>query len=83
MPRTSVLVVLAISLATLAGCASSQPPPALSVAEQVPATRVAVQPPSDFEMEIATPEAAGAKRFTHDQELVGSLHPTMASHVNE
>ena len=81
MPRTLIVVVLGLS--ALAGCASSAPPPALSVAGQVPAEHVAFQAPSDFDMELAAPEGAGTRRFTHDEELAGSLHPKMASHVNE
>jgi hypothetical protein len=83
MPRTFALVVVILGLSALAGCAASAPPPALSVASQVPAERVAVQPPSDFDMELASPDAEGSRRFSHDQELAGSLHPKMASHVNE
>ncbi len=82
MPRTVVTVVV-LALSALAGCASTQPPPAVSVAEQVPVDRTAFQPPSDFDMDVAATEGASSKRFTHDQELAGSLHPKMASHVNE
>ncbi len=82
MPRTVVPVVV-LALSALAGCASTQPPPAVSVAGQVPVDRAAVQPPAGVGMAGAGAEGASTKRFTHDQELAGSLHPKMASHVNE
>ena len=85
MSRMFVPVVVILALSSLAGCASSarQPTVPLSVAAQVPVDRVAEAPPSDFEMDFTPPETSSAKRFTKDQELTGSLHPAMASHVSE
>ena len=84
MSRTFVSTLVVIALSSLAGCASSAKQPSLpaSLAEQVPAPRVVEAPPSDFEFEVAAPrESTG--RISRDAELTGSLHPRLASHVNE
>ncbi len=85
MFRTVVPVLAIAALSCLAGCASSAPTPAtpVSVAAQVPVDRVAEAPPSEFEFDFAPPESARGGHFTKDKELTGSLHPHMASHVNE
>jgi hypothetical protein len=70
-----ILVVL-VALSSLAGCASSRAAVSHSLAEQVPTGHVAEAPPTDFELEFAPPESSGTKRFTHDHELTGSLHPS-------
>jgi hypothetical protein len=80
----SVLAIL-VGLSSLAGCASgSRQVVSHSLAEQVPAGRVAEAPPTDFEFEFAPGESAGgAKRFTHDRELTGSLHPSSPTRSSE
>jgi len=82
-PLASVLVV--VSLAVLAGCASSSRQAAVpcSLAAQVPADPMAEAPPSDFEMQFAPRESTSAKRLTKDAELTGSLHPSSPTRATD
>jgi hypothetical protein len=84
MFRTVVALVSVVALSSLAGCASNAAPAVspseTSLAEQVPAQRVAAQPPEEFEMELSAPRGSSERHFTRDRELAASLHPTLASH---
>jgi hypothetical protein len=84
LPVLAVLVGLS-ALPVLAGCASRAPQPvtALSLAEQARHMQTAEAPPSDFEMEMKATDTEAPRRFSHDKEIVGSLHASSPTHASE